>query len=319
MDQPVLIVGTGAMGTLFAHRLAEQAPVIMFGSWPEALQAISTHGISLEVAGVESVRRVRVCSVPEDLPEIRLALVLVKSWQTEHAAKLLAQCLSEDGLALSMQNGLGNLEILQAELGAERAALAVTTLGSTCIAPGRARFGGEGEIHLLYDPRLDELTDLFRTAGLTIQFTEDLDGAIWGKLVINSAINPLTALIGCRNGHLLQIEEALWLLDQVAEETAHFATVQDIRLPFEDPVEIVHQVAMRSGENVSSMLADIKRGAPTEIDWINGAIALRATRMGYPTPLNTFLWKTIRARVGYRNRLDSHPAGDPPADLIQRS
>jgi 2-dehydropantoate 2-reductase len=307
------------MGTLFAHRLAEQTPIIMLGSWPEALQAIAAHGISLEVGGVESSRRVQVYSNPAKLPRIRLALVLVKSWQSECVARQLNQCLAEDGLALSMQNGLGNLEIFQSQLGVDRTALAVTTLGATSTGPGRARFAGQGEIHISQEARLNDFADLFHSAGFSIRRTEDLEGAVWGKLVINSAINPLTAIIGCQNGKLLEIDEARWLLDQVAQETAHFASIQDIRLPFDNPAEMVRRVVKRSAENVSSMLADLKRGAPTEIDYINGAIATLAARMEYPTPLNTFLWKSIRARVSYHSQLDDISSANSPFEAEYRN
>lgn len=304
IDQPILIVGTGAMATLFAHFLAAQAPVIMLGCWPEALEAITAGGVALEMNGVESRREVRVSSDAREIGPVQQALVLVKSWQTERAAQQLQQCLASDGIALSLQNGLGNLEILQAELGIDRAALGVTTLGATATGPGRVLLGGEGEIHLPRDARLARIAQFFQRAGLAILWADDLQGAVWGKLVINSAINPLTAIIGCRNGELLEIEDARWLLDQVAEESALFATAQEIHLPYQDPIQIVHQVAQRSAQNISSMLADLLRGAPTEIDWINGAIARRAARIGFPTPLNIYLWKTVRARAAHRDDIE---------------
>lgn len=296
---PVLVVGTGAMATLFAFQLAEHYPVSILGTWREALQTMANQGVTLEQNGDVSQRGVAVYSDPKQFSGVQLALILVKSWQTARTAEQLTVCLADDGIALSLQNGLGNLEILQSVLGADRSALGVTTLGATSTGPARVRLGGEGEIYLPQDPRLHNFAALFQAAGFEVQWTEDLQAAVWGKLVINSAINPLTALIGCRNGSLLELDDACWLLDEVAEETAQFATSQGIGLPFTNAVESVREVARRSALNVSSMLADLRRGAPTEIDMINGAITQRAAAAGYLTPLNHFLWKTVRARAAY--------------------
>ena len=126
MEASVLIVGTGAMACLFAHRLSTAGvAVTMLGSWPEGLTALRSEGVRLE--GEDNALPVLATSDPADCAGARLALVLVKSWQTERAAGQLADCLAADGVALTLQNGLGNRKKLEGSLRKERGALGITT------------------------------------------------------------------------------------------------------------------------------------------------------------------------------------------------
>src|SRR3972149_5276342 len=133
VKEPVLIVGTGALATLFAARLsANGAPVTLLGTWKEAIQALQRDGARLALEDrSELTAPVRATDDPSACKGARLALVLVKAWQTERAATQLKECLSDDGLAVSLQNGLGNREILVRFLDDSRVGLGVTTLGAT--------------------------------------------------------------------------------------------------------------------------------------------------------------------------------------------
>ena len=119
LKQPILIAGTGALATLFAARLSAAGyPVTMLGSWKNGLRALRKNGARLvDADGVEHAYPVEVTSNPANCKRARYALVLVKSWQTERVAGQLADCLAEDGLALTLQNGMGNRELLAATLG----------------------------------------------------------------------------------------------------------------------------------------------------------------------------------------------------------
>ncbi len=128
VNEPVLVVGTGALACLFAARLAEAGvAVTMLGTWPEGLEALHKHGVRLVGTGdSEKAYAVVATADPAECVGARTALVLVKSWQTERAARQLAECLSPQGLALTLQNGLGNREKLVGVLGEQRVALGVT-------------------------------------------------------------------------------------------------------------------------------------------------------------------------------------------------
>jgi len=298
-QEPILIVGTGALAGLFAAHLAGAGrDVTILGSWPAGLQALREHGIRLLEAGG------RECSYPIKATEcaaqaglVRHALILVKSWQTARAAEQLTDCLAADGLALTLQNGAGNREILVQALGASRVAVGVTTTGANLLAPGLVQAAGSGVISLGAHPRLSPLWRALGQAGFVLESSSDVEALLWGKIVINAAINPITALLDISNGQLLEIQSARDLASDTALEAAAVAAALGIHLPYPDPQVAMAAVARRTASNRSSMLQDIQRGAPTEIDAICGAIVRAGEQTGVPTPLNKTLWQLVRARV----------------------
>lgn len=284
----VTLFGTGAMACLFAARLARVAQVTMLGTWAAAIDRIRERGIVLEAADGNRTVRVAAEFLGTTVPPADLAIVLVKSWQTRSIAPYLDGCLKPDGVALSLQNGLGNLPLLG------RAFAGVTAEGATLLGPGHVRHGGSGQTHIVASERI---ADLLRRAGFDCHrcAPESAEGMIWGKLAVNCGINALTALLGVRNGVLLERDSAMDLLQRAAAECAAVAAARGIRLPYADPELRIREVLAQTAENQSSMLQDILRGAPTECDAIHGAVVLEGRRLGVPTPVNDVLWHLLRA------------------------
>ena len=293
----ILIVGTGALATLFAARLGlAGCRVSMLGTWQEGVEAINTHGARwVDRDSLEHNVPVHATVDPNDVRGARIALVLVKAWQTERAARQLAECLASDGVAVTLQNGIGNREILARDLGPGRVSLGVTTTGATLLSPGLVRLGGEGVLSLERNPALGPVENVLRSAGFQVESVPDAESLAWGKLVINAAINPLTALLRVPNGELLERPEARRLMADLAQEVAAVARAEGICLPFENPVEIVEEVARKTAVNRSSMLQDALRGVPTEIDAICGAVTRHGEAAGVPTPLNALCWRLVCA------------------------
>jgi 2-dehydropantoate 2-reductase len=293
----IIIAGTGAMACLFGARLsAVGVPVTLMGTWAAGLEALQHHGVRVvEKDGKQVAYPVSVARQPCEVPKAHLALVCVKSWQTERAARQLVGCLTHDGIALTLQNGLGNYETLQRLLGPKRAALGTTTSGANMLAPGIVRPGGEGVTSLEDLPRLTIFRELFSLAGFVVQTVSDPIELLWGKLVINAAINPLTALLRVPNGDLLHKPTTRSLMSAAVREAAAVADAQRIQLPYPDPVAAAESVATKTASNLSSMLQDILRGSPTEIDAISGAVVRAAETAGLPVPVNRTLWELVKS------------------------
>jgi 2-dehydropantoate 2-reductase len=266
----------------------------MLGSWPAGLSALRERGLMmLDLNDIVHEYWVEVVDYGGALPIFSKALVLVKSWQTKRVAMQLERCLDHSGIALTLQNGLGNVETLQAVLGQERVALGVTTTGARILEPGYVLHTGEGKVSLGSHPNLAGFEELLQNAGFQVETIADPQSLLWGKLVINASINALTALLRVTNGELLERPAARELMREAATEAALVAAAKEIRLPYANPIEAVETVARNTASNTSSMLQDVLRGTPTEIDAINGAIYRESEKAGLPTPVNRMLWRLV--------------------------
>jgi 2-dehydropantoate 2-reductase len=299
----LLIVGTGALACLFASRLSAAGfRIAMLGSWRNGLTALQEYGVRLvDPNGNEHSYPVLATDDPKKCKGAGLALVLVKAWQTEKAALQLDKCLTDDGLAVTLQNGLGNIEslarVLDKKGGQRRTAIGVTTTGATLLGPGLVRAGGEGVISLERQPGIAPLENAMKSAGFHVEISDATESLVWGKLLVNAAINPLTAILRVPNGALLERPPARELMAELALETAAVCRAEKITLPFPDPVAAVEEVVRKTASNRSSMLQDVLRGAPTEIDAISGAVVMHGERTDVPTPASLLCWKMVKASV----------------------
>jgi 2-dehydropantoate 2-reductase len=135
--------------------------------------------------------------------------------------------------------------------------------------------------------------DILDSAGFNAQVSDDLEGAIWGKLVINGGINALTAITRLNNGRLLEFEGTRGVMRVAVTEAVMVAKAKGIKLAHKDPLTQVEEVCRLTATNVSSMLQDILAKRRTEIDAINGAVAKIGNELGVPTPVNSLLTSLV--------------------------
>ena len=297
MKDDILILGTGALATLFAARLTEAGyQITLLGTWKEGIDSLRRSGARLiDANGNEYQFKVDATADPRECTGAKYAIVLVKAWQTERAARQLAECLADDGLAVTLQNGLGNRETLVERLGANRVALGTITVGATLLSPGLVKVGGDGIISIERNVALGPIEAALRSSKFQVNMVQDAQSAVWGKLVVNAAINPLTALLRIPNGELLNRPSAHEMMGKLAREAAEVARAENIQLPFDDPLAMAEDVARKTAANHSSMLQDVLRNAPTEIDAICGAVVRTAQKHKIDTPANWACWKLIKA------------------------
>jgi 2-dehydropantoate 2-reductase len=157
------------------------------------------------------------------------------------------------------------------------------------------RSSGVGEVTLTAHPRLDDLAKILRAANLDVRVVKNVQPFVWGKLVVNAAINPLTAILHMKNGELLGNPPAYKLMREIAHEAASVGKALGVELPFLVPEDAVEDVAKHTADNISSMLQDVLRGAQTEVDAINGAIIRKGKQKGVLTPANRVVWLLVKA------------------------
>ena len=289
------VVGTGALATLFAARLGATVPVTVFGSWMEAIARFRRHGAILESGGRTITATVRATARSEECRGGWLAFVLVKSGETGRAADAVRSFLGPNGLAVTLQNGLGNAETLASALGADRLLVGSAEVGATLVAPARARHGGGNLVRLATHPRTREVTELLSRAGFEVEIVPEARQLLWETLLATAPLLPLTALLGLPNGEVLRRPSSRALLEAAAREVTATARAGGVNLPDGDPADAVRRVAKATSGNVSSMLQDVRRGVRTEVDAINGAVVREARRLGVAAPVNEALWLAVSA------------------------
>ena len=219
------------------------------------------------------------------------AIVTTKTPGTAWAAEVAAKILAPDGVALTIQNGLGNYETLVEHVGRDRAAVGVIYVGAQLVN-GELRATGPGKVELgrpsaaKSRTNLDKLGRLLGEGGMDVTVVDDAWPAVWRKVVTNAAVNPLTALIGRTNAELLADASASRVADCLAREVARVATASGVRIGEDEAVKQWRAMAALTGANRSSMLQDVEAGRPTEIDAISGAVAREGERRGVAAPLN---------------------------------
>ena len=227
----------------------------------------------------------------EGEPPVEAVVVATKTPGTEWAANVAAKILGPDGVALTIQNGLGNYEIIADHVGHQRAAVGVIYVGAQLV-DGALRATGPGRIELgrpespTAGTWLDELASLLAAGGMDVKVVDDPWPSVWRKLVTNAAVNPLTALTRKTNADLLADPAAALVADVLAREVARVASAYGVPLTEDDAVEQWRSMAALTGNNRSSMLQDVEAGRHTEVDAINGAVYRHGAKRGVRAPLN---------------------------------
>jgi 2-dehydropantoate 2-reductase len=295
------IVGAGALGTLFGQRLAQRNDVVLLERRPEIVETINARGVSVDGAS----HAARATPRARDLFGVQILFIFVRATDTLRALRPFASELSPSTAIVSLQNGLGNEEAIKTALGGTISlVIGATTETALTLGPGEVRRIGEGATVLGSagaSPEIcNRVTRLLIEGGFSASTAYDIRPHLWGKLIANAAINPVAALLDRPNGVVLTDEHAGEVARSLAQEAATVANAMRIPLPFSDPWSYVRAIVEQTAEVDNSMLYDLRSGAPTEVDFINGAVVAAGRRAAVPTPYNETLTALMKAREAGR-------------------
>jgi len=228
-----------------------------------------------------------------------LVLVTVKAYDSETVALLLRKSVMRNVPVLSLQNGLGNAEELTRHFGADSTIAGTTTEGAMTTEPGAVIHTGRGmtwvgEMNGKLSDRCLTIQRAFRKAGFTTIISNNIKGVLWAKAIVNSAINPITAIARVRNGDVRKIPELRKCASQVVDEGIAVAEANGVLLK-PSPKTLLAKVLALTMRNKSSMLQDIEAGRKTEIRQLNGLISHRGRLVRVSTPFNDMLTKLVLA------------------------
>jgi len=295
----ITLVGCGALGGFFAARLLAAGEEVQILQRPgKRFEELRREGLRFrETSGEISVFFPSLACSPEELPPSPLVIVAVKAWSTSSVAPFIPELLEKSGWVLTLQNGLGNAEILAERVEKNSIVLGPCTYGARLDSQGTVCAAGDGELllgPLRKERDLTPLKALFEGAGFRTVLREDPLPLLWEKLVYNATINPLSALMRCPNGDLLASEDLRKIMEDLVRETLEVAREEGVVLNREECLEKCFSICRKTGSNRSSMLQDVEAGRPTENDAISGQVVLRGQRRGISVPCTQNLWSLLR-------------------------
>jgi len=265
--------------------------------WKEHIEAIRKSGLRL--SGAEDfIVRLNATNDPKDLPRCDYGIVATKAIHTKTAIAQVAHIFDENGAVCSVQNGVGNEEIIAEHV---KFVIRGTTFpAGHPIAPGHIGFDIKGDTWIgPFEPtrapmqKVEELAGLLTRAGMKTIALRDARGAQWSKLIFNAATNPVGALTLLHHGAATRFGPTGQLFNDLIAEGEAVAKKIGIEL-HGDPRNLVQKGANAPGKHRASMLQDVMAKRQTEVDFMNGAIVEWGQKVGVPTPLNQALWALIK-------------------------
>ncbi len=298
----IAIIGPGAMGCLFAAFLSKSKEDIwLLDKSAERAKIINESGLKLKGVSGNWEQKVKATAQEKDIGPCDLIIIVVKSYDTKDALKHIKPLMNDTSFILTLQNGVGNVEIIQEVAGQDRVIAGVTSQGATLLETASIRHAGKGDTIIgrsdgKIPVQLRSIRELFNKAGLTeTRISKDIKSLLWSKLIINVGINALTAITHLPNGKLTEFAATRKIMQDATTEAVRVAKRMRIKLMYDDPISKVEAVCEATAGNISSMLQDILKSKRTEIDFINGVIVRQAQAMGVAHPVNLTLTNLVKA------------------------
>jgi 2-dehydropantoate 2-reductase len=296
----VCIVGCGAVGSLFAANLAQldDVDVWAYDLAQEHVDSINRDGLRLSGAG-NVMGQLRATTDAAQLPPCEFGIVATKAMHTDAAIRSAAHAFA-DGCVATVQNGLGNEEVIAAHV--ERVIRGTTFPAGKVLAPGHVQWDVKGDTTLgPFEPRpapfdqIERLADACTRAGMPAHAVEDARGQQWRKVIFNAATNPVGALTGLTHGRVCEDPQLRRLVSELVDEGKGVAAAQGIELDA-DPEELIDHAAKPevAYDHKASMLQDVEARRQTEVDYLNGGIVRFGAEHGVPTPLNAAIWALVK-------------------------
>ncbi len=300
----IAVLGAGSVGCYFGGMLARAgAPVTLIGR-PLHISAIAQQGLFFDGLHFQEYIPVSTSTEVSSVRDAEIVLFCVKTLDTEVAANALAPHLAPNAAVISLQNGVDNVERIRSAAKIDAFAT-VVYVAAAMTAPGRVKHSGRGDLILGDLPgfsdesgnrrrQLDRMAGLFEHAAIPCRVSENVQGELWMKMIINCAYNAISALGRARYHRVAGNPSTRKLMIDVVEEALTVARAAGVRLPEVNMAEATLEISESMANATSSMAQDIARGKRTEIDALNGYLVRRGSELGVATPVNHTLHALVK-------------------------
>jgi 2-dehydropantoate 2-reductase len=286
----VAVVGAGGVGCYFGGKLSiAGAPVTLIGR-ARQVEALRARGLVIESAGATRTTPVAASAAMSAAANADVVLLAVKTFDTETAARELAPHFRPGATLLSLQNGVDNVSRIRPAAGIAAEA-AVVYVGAEITEPGRLQHTARGDLVLGPNPTL---VSLFTRAEVPVRVSDNVEGELWLKLILNCAYNAISAVARCRYGRLVRDPRTRELMRIVVEEVVAVGKARGVRFPDVDLVSATWKLGEGMEHTTSSTSQDLARGHRTEIDSLNGYVARLGAELSIPTPVNRTLHALVK-------------------------
>ncbi|MBI5574631.1 MAG: 2-dehydropantoate 2-reductase [Elusimicrobia bacterium] len=299
----ITIIGAGAMGTLFAGLLSKGGnDVYLLTRNKKTEKILKKNGI--KISGITKTiipsSKLKITTNPAEICCPDLVIILVKSYDTISTVPSIKKMAGKNTVVLTLQNGLGNYEILSEFLGKKRIIGGTTSESSTLVKSGDIVHTGKGETIIEEGGFSGQIADIFNRCGIKTVLSDKIESVIWSKLVLNCAINPVAAISGVRNGEIIKYKNLFEVAVEAGKEVVTVAKKMKIKILFPGVAQIIKNICLATSKNTNSMLADILSKRKTEIDSLNGAVVKIAEKLKVPVPVNKSLYRIVK-KYDFRN------------------
>ncbi|OGQ97298.1 MAG: hypothetical protein A2521_16150 [Deltaproteobacteria bacterium RIFOXYD12_FULL_57_12] len=301
----IVIVGAGAIGRVFGVFLSRGGhEVIFIEIMPDVVEAINRDGVGImdiDMVDIHEMAFVKARAVADarEIADCDAVILAVKSFDTSAAIHSVVHLVTASSPILSLQTGLGNLEIMEQVVSRENIIGGFTFMAGTALLPGRVKHGGVGTTYIgeldgRITPRIERLRQAFNESGLVAQVVKRIVGRLWSKVIVYSAINSVSAVLRVKNGQLLETMESVTLLKRLIDEGQAVAEAQGIDLVYQDLYELLFSNCERTARNMSSMLQDVINQRRTEVDAQNGGLCRYGSESRVPTTTQQTMFELVR-------------------------
>lgn len=298
-----VVIGAGGVGCLYGAKLANAGEdVTLLDVRSNHIQKIASDGLYIDgETGPYTVHpTARMATDEADGALADVALICVNGYSTTDAARCAQQWLKPDGYAVTLQNGQGNVETLQAILGDDRVLGGITLHSASAHDLGCVSHTGKGkspigELDGSTSPRIKMLAEVFERAELDPVIEPDINATIWGKFVHNCALNGICALTDLRPGYIRHVPELDEFQTMLIEEAMALVAAEGVVLPDPNPLPAIKKFCAEKFHQ-PSMMQHIAKGLETEIDSLNGYLVAASAKHGLDAPYNDALTRLVKGR-----------------------
>lgn len=296
----IVVVGAGAMGCLYGGLLKEAGhDVVLVDVWQKHIDAINTNGLKLEVGDTTKIIRISAQKSEEVTGAADLVILFTKTIHSEKALAGAKSFIANNTHVLTVQNGLGNIEVIEKFVPLARIIAGVTNFPSDLIEPGHVRSKGAGTTKILaadgrVTPELEAIAKYFTEAGLNCIITPDVLVSIWEKVAFNAAMNSMCSVTKLTVGNMGAISQSHELAVQIAKETVAVANKKGIAARENAVLDMMEHAFQNHLNHMPSMMQDVLAKRITEVEFINGAIVKEAAKLGMSVPTTEVLFKLVR-------------------------